>query len=112
MKRVAVLGVAAAILASPAAVEAREVLTKHEAAAQIRKWGRNTADENGDTITRQNADLCSRSSLSRVVCWYEEDGYDVDGADYSCWGTVRVIKYETHYTVGPIKHGRFRFRCY
>jgi hypothetical protein len=97
------------VVAAPA--EALSWLGKHEAAQQIRKWGRNSADENGDTITRQLVKLCVRSSPVRLRCWYEEDGFDVDGYDYLCWGDVRVIEYRTHYNIAPIRHGRFRFRC-
>jgi hypothetical protein len=102
----------AAALAVPAAAQAQEWLSFREAGGQIRGWGRQTADANGDTITRQKVSLCIRSSATRVRCWYEEDGYDIDGYDYECWGTVRVIEYATHYNIAPIRHGRFRLRCF
>jgi hypothetical protein len=112
MKSFGAVIIAAVALTLPAVAQAREWLTFREAGAQIRGWGRDTADDNGDTITRQKVDLCSRSSARRVVCWYEEDGFDSDGYDYECWGTVSVIEYETHYTRAPIRHGQYRFRCF
>ena len=106
------LVVLGSMLTLPAAAEAQDWLTVREAKSKIRWWGRVNADEDGDTIRRQLVDVCRRSSATRLVCWYEEDGYDIDGYEYECWGTVRVIEYTTHYSIRRIRHGRFRFRCY
>lgn len=113
MKKFVLIAVGAVALAVPAVAEAGGGwLGFREAAAQIRHWGRDSADENGDTITRQKVDLCTRNSDVRVVCWYKEVGYDVDGYDYECGGLVRVIEYRTHYSIAPIRHGQYRFRCF
>jgi hypothetical protein len=96
----------------PPAAEAVVWLTYREGGAQIRRLASVQADDQGDTITSQRVDLCRRLSPRRVVCWYEAEGYDIDGYDQWCCGSVRVIEYTTHHNVPPIRHGRFRFRCY
>jgi hypothetical protein len=94
------------------AAQAQDWLSFREAGRLIRRWGRDGADEDGATITRQKVSLCERSSRRRVVCWYEEDGFNADGGDYICVGDVRVIKYTTHYNVAPRRRGELRFECF
>jgi hypothetical protein len=108
-KAVAVLTVGA-FLAAPSVAQAL-YLTSGEARSSIRWWGRQVANDVGDTITRHKASDCFRSNAVRVVCWYEQRGFDSDGFRYYCAGEVRVIETSTEYKVAPIRHGRYRYSC-